>query len=1140
MRQKHRIFKNTGIVLAVFSILVVIPSCIDELYDLKNGLSSDMALGGDSLSLPLGSTDSIKLRDFLNEADVEMLKTMEDGGYGLTMKDSMDVDVPKIDQSALKIDDQTFSQSKSISFGDISLEDFKIPGVTVNSDINLSLSSISLGNFAIPAISKQESFSAGMSDYALTNPTINNLTVDGGKDNLFAGITLPPDPGIDPPQELTISDPDPVSFNSSTNVPYSIDVPDGVTGIDRIELSKSPTKAVFEVSIEVAGASGVLTAGSIIPDITLDPSDLFEFEVAPSGNRITFGSSEALNASNGYKQTKTLNINAFKITETPSGGKLNISKTILSSGSMRVTGARVMSNNVSKVRELDLIVSVSIKNVVIESMDFNIPTLQTNISGNTPFSIDNTIPSEINKVNKVLFNSPAKIAFDLQALHLPTMISKTITLDQLSITFPDKFVFESGQAGLSGHTYTLLNENFDPVAGRKIELNLKELDMSGIPLTGGKLTWNDGISYTGKVSFKGRINSKNIPTSAANDTKMSVDVASSLSFKSAEVTTNDILKALPVVSIPISFNVNIAKQVKSLGVINLVPGTKIRVDITKPLLPLALRGDNIQITFPPIFSFKTFLPSNTYIINGAIPDYIELELASLNINKPLLDGKLTLNENIGISGGVKLLAGEASSADIDALSGKKMSLVAATTDLAIAPTTIQLNTLEATFADTTDLNVVINDLPAEIISLDSIILDDNATLELSVDLTNVPDLSKPLMADMTLDFPDLLRFAPGAVNTKNQLIINQAFVDGKLNKTIGIKGLHFDGKNLNGKLSINEKVGFNGNVSVQEPTVNSTDLNSNPINVKVDVKLAGIKFKSVYGQVNPGIDPVTTNVELSDIPEFMKGEDVVLDISRPVIDLETQSNLEIPINATMTLTPLKKGATIGEAKTLMLKMPKASSSSVYKTTHYWIAPDSAGMPQHQNYRFVESDIQTLFRTVPDEIKFIVDAQASPEEQHHIDLNAVYNMKVKYDVTVPMAFGKDLMIEIRDTISDLDESIGDIAFSGKGLELYGNILNSIPLELELKLIPLDGDNNHINVVIPAQLINAGAHDGSAVSSILSIKIKDPDGLMKDVRGFELIFKATSNETVAGTPIKPDNFVKADLKVHLNGGIKISDK
>jgi len=1139
MRQKHRIFKNTGIVLAVFSILVVIPSCIDELYDLKNGLSSDMVLGGDSLSLPIGSTDSIKLSDFLNEADVEMLKTMEDGGYGLTMKDSMDVDVPKIDQSKLKIDDQTFSQSKSISFGDISLEDFKIPGITVNSDINLSLSSISLGNFAIPAISKQESFSAGMSDYALTNPTIDNLTVYGGKNDLFSDITLPPDPGVGTPQELAIPDPDPVSFNSTNDVQYSIDVPDGVTGIDRIELSKSPTKAVLEVSIEVAGASGVLTAGTITPDVTLNMSDLFDFETAPSGNIITFGSSDVLEFPD-YKKTKTLNIDAFNITETPSGGKLNISKTILSGGSMRVTGGKVMSDNLSKVKNLDLIVTVSIKNVVIESMDFNIPTLQTNISGNTPFSIENTIPSEINKVNKVLFNSPAKISFDLQVLHLPTMINKTITIDQLSIAFPDKFVFEPGQAGLSGHTYTLLNETFDPVAGKKIELNLKELDLSGIALTGGKLTWSDGISYTGKVSFKGRINSKNIPTSAANDTKMSVDVASMLSFKSAEVTTNDILKALPVVTIPISFDVNIAKQVKSLGVINLVPGTKIRVDISKPLLPLALRGDNIQITFPPLFSFKTFLPSNTYIINGNIPDYIELELASLNINKPLLDGKLTLSENIGISGGVKLLAGDVSSADIDALSGKKMSLVAATTDLAIAPTTIQLNTLEAAFADTTDLNVTINDLPAEIISLDSIILDDNATLELSVDLTNVPDLSTPLMANMTLDFPDLLRFAPGAVNARNQLIINQAFVDGKLNRTIVIKGLHFDGKDLNGRLSINEEIGFSGNVSVQEPTVNSTDLNSNPINVKVDVKLAGIKFKSVYGQVNPGIDPVTTKVELSDIPEFMKGEDVVLDISRPVIDLETQSNLEIPINATMTLTPLKKGVTIGEAKTLTLKMPKASSSSVSKKTHYWIAPDSAGMPQNQDYRFVESDIQTLFRTVPDEIKFIVDAQASPEEQHHIDLNAIYKMKVKYDVTIPMAFGKDLMIEIRDTISDLDESIGDIAFSGKGLELYGNILNSIPLELELKLIPLDGDNNHINVVIPAQLINAGAHDGSAVSSILSIKIKDPDGLMKDLRGFELIFKATSNETVAGTPIKPDNFVKADLKVRLNGGIKISDK
>ncbi|MCX6308861.1 MAG: hypothetical protein NTY32_08585, partial [Bacteroidia bacterium] len=55
--------------------------------------------------------------------------------------------------------------------------------------------------------------------------------------------------------------------------------------------------------------------------------------------------------------------------------------------------------------------------------------------------------------------------------------------------------------------------------------------------------------------------------------------------------------------------------------------------------------------------------------------------------------------------------------------------------------------------------------------------------------------------------------------------------------------------------------------------------------------------------------------------------------------------------------------------------------------------------------------------------------------------------------------------------------------------------------------------------------------------LTLKLSDPDGVLKDLRGFRLIFTASSNETVAGTPIKPENFVKADLKVRVDGGINI---
>ena len=323
---------------------------------------------------------------------------------------------------------------------------------------------------------------------------------------------------------------------------------------------------------------------------------------------------------------------------------------------------------------------------------------------------------------------------------------------------------------------------------------------------------------------------------------------------------------------------------------------------------------------------------------------------------------------------------------------------------------------------------------------------------------------------------------------------------------------------------------------VGETTVNSEELTDKHITVSVDVKLSGLSFESVYGKLNPGIPPQEQNISISGLPSFMQGDSVTLDITKPVITFETTCNLGVPIFIDLDLKPSRKGIVMDEAaQQIRIRLPKAQTPSAPKNTRYWIAPDSAGMPE--NYVFVEANIQKLFKTIPDNIFIKINASADISEQHYFNLLADYYMDVKYDVTVPFAFGKDLNIVIPDTISDLDPMIGESA-SGKCLELLGTFQNSIPLELELELTPLDKDDIPLDVTPVRQTISAGAKDGSPTPSELTIKLNDPDGKLKDLRGFKLIFKASSNSTVAvNVPIRPENYILVDLKARLNGGINL---
>lgn len=1131
MTQKNRFLKSAGVGLIISAIILSVHSCIDPLYDLSNGISMDMALGGDSLAIPIGSTDTIMLKDYLDVTTIDMLKSMENGGYSLSIDSSIVVELDSIPQSQLRVPDRVDSISQPVNFGDITLDKFKIPGVSKSANVNLGLGSYSLGNFTIPSISSSTTANAGMSGYGLTTPAISDMVVNANQLNLLSGITLPPNPG-GAPVELPIAEQAPVSVNTNSDINYSVSVPNGVTDISDIELKSG---AVFEVTIELSGAGSTLTAGAIVPDFTIDPKDLFAFTNKPAGTKIVFANADSLTKANGYKMTKTLPISQINISGDPVGGKLQISKNITASGSMGLKNAIVRSDRLAQVGDMDMLVTVSVKGVEISSMKFNIPTLNANIPANsTSLNLNNSIPSQIQKLNKILFNDPATITIDLSTENMPVMDSSAIKIENLTINFPQQFVFEP-MAGLSNNTYIINNEKF--TNGKTIEFKIKELNMSSIPVNSGVLTWNGNISYSGLVSFGGRISSKNIPNSGS-DAKMKVQFSSNISFQSAEVTTNQISASVPTVELNLPLNTPINDQIKSLGVIKMKPNTQIRIDLVKPPLPLTFSANNLQVTFPSEFVFNPPLVANKFVLNGALDDSYVLVLDALNINKDLTGGVLNLNPTISVSGGVDLLSGVVNSSEIESLSGKTMSVNVSTTEIGVASTSIQLKDLAFNTADSIPLPINIDKIPDLLTSLDSVLLKDNAYVKLAVDITNMPNFGSPLKVNLVVDFPKMLLFAPGEVNSKNQMIINEDIVDGKFNKIIKLRGLKFDGTPLNGVLKIDEQLKYSAGVSVTSPTVNSDDVVGKVINIKVEARIANIAFKSVYGILNPKIDATNTSIPLSDTYNMLKDNNIeaVLDITKPVIAVRTESNLSIPINASVSLTPKINGSPVaGGQQTFAISIPKSLGPLDVLKKAYWISPDSAGMPTGSE--FVKTDVQKIFRTIPQNIDMTSNIEVDKTQHHFFDVTGKYTFKLFYDVTIPLAFGEDLKIKITKDIPGIDPGIGEKAKVVGGIELLGSIQNSIPLELKLAIIPLDEDDARIPIDTVTQIINAGAKDGSAVVSKLNMKLKDPNGLLKDLRAFRLIFTASSNETVAGTPIKGNNFVKADLKVRVDGGINI---
>ena len=152
--------------------------------------------------------------------------------------------------------------------------------------------------------------------------------------------------------------------------------------------------------------------------------------------------------------------------------------------------------------------------------------------------------------------------------------------------------------------------------------------------------------------------------------------------------------------------------------------------------------------------------------------------------------------------------------------------------------------------------------------------------------------------------------------------------------------------------------------------------------------------------------------------------------------------------------------------------------------------------------------------------------------------ADYRADLEYKVSVPIAFGQNSYFSLKDTLElDLEEIGSYFNYVGDHLELYGEIENAIPLKLVATLTAIDENDETIDMEPIALAIKPGNRDGSANVSPVSVKIDNKNHQLDKARAFVLDFRLSADADVANTPISPDNYIQAKLKIRAVGGIVV---
>lgn len=112
--------------LFLLGTAVLCHSCIDDTYDLKKGVATDVKIEGNKLSLPLGSLSPLVLDSLLNVDSIPMLgKT--DGVFSISMSDTLGFS-QQIEPIKLSIEPQ--SETMKVEFTEASIEKVHIDGVS--------------------------------------------------------------------------------------------------------------------------------------------------------------------------------------------------------------------------------------------------------------------------------------------------------------------------------------------------------------------------------------------------------------------------------------------------------------------------------------------------------------------------------------------------------------------------------------------------------------------------------------------------------------------------------------------------------------------------------------------------------------------------------------------------------------------------------------------------------------------------------------------------------------------------------------------------------------------------------------------------------------------------------------------------
>lgn len=400
-------------------------------------------------------------------------------------------------------------------------------------------------------------------------------------------------------------------------------------------------------------------------------------------------------------------------------------------------------------------------------------------------------------------------------------------------------------------------------------------------------------------------------------------------------------------------------------------------------------------------------------------------------------------------------------------------------------------------------------------------------------------------------FPDYIVFKAEEGIQGHELILDGQVLSengSSYSRTLKVEGYKFSENAGAGKKPNGGTLTIEGVISMEGEVVTSGVSGTGILSLVPKTVLREMTANSVTGVIQPEIKAETTNIELNDLPDFLKDEETRMDITNPVILLRAENQLETSVEVDAVLTPMKGNAQI-DGKEVKVGSGYGKTPVVLASGKNVIALSRTGECTIEGVtsNVKVEDINNLLETIPDDIVVDLQPVVRNEDYYTAKLGWSYEMPSSYEVDVPLSFEQNLNIVYNDSVQDLNKDLNDL---DKVILKKANVLltvdNAIPLKLQLKpenVLIKDVYGNELTAVKKTieedkQYVTESTDGEKPVTSelVLNLTSEDTAFLSKIDR---ICFKLTAVPgSATGVPLKDTQWLKVtSIKLSVPGGVNV---